>query len=256
VVTGWSLGAGLEGKVVLVTGAAGGIGRELVGGLAAAGARVVAVDLDREALVAAVESVGASDALAVEADLRDLAQHRRLIDDSRELGPLYGMVHCAAVLRRRADVRDVTEEDWDAQADVNLKAAFFLCRSVAEAMRSAGGGGRIVAFSSQGWWTGGFGGSVVYAATKGGVVSMVRGLARVYAPDGITVNAVAPGQARTPMLLDEIEDEVLRAMTEQTPLGRIAEPAEVAAATIFLLSRHASFVTGTTLNVSGGFLMY
>ncbi len=254
--TEWSLGAGLEGKVILVTGAAGGIGRELVGGLAASGARVVAVDLDREAIVEAAESVGASSALAIEADLRDPAQRQRLIDDSRELGPLYGMVHCAAVLRRRADVRDVTEDDWDAQADVNLKATFFLFRAAAEAMRSAGGGGRIVAFSSQGWWTGGFGGSVVYAATKGGVVSMVRGLARVYAPDGITVNAVAPGQARTPMLLDEIEDEVLQAMTEQTPLGRIAEPAEVAAAAIFLLSRHASFVTGTTLNVSGGLLMY
>ena len=87
----------------------------------------------------------------------------------------------------------MTEEDWDFQHDVNLKANFFLCRTAANAMVEQGQGGRIILFSSQGWWTGGFGGSVVYAATKGGVTSMCRGLARTYGPHRITVNAVSPG---------------------------------------------------------------
>ena len=252
----WSLGAGLEGRVVLVTGAAGGIGREVVAGLAAAGAQVVAADRHDAALADALSTVSAPTVRRAEVDLADLGAHAGLIAYAQESGPLYGLVHCAAVLRRRAQVADITEDDWDAQVDVNLKGTFFLCRAAADAMRTAGHGGRVVTFSSQGWWTGGFGGSVVYATTKGGVVSMTRGLARAYGPAGITVNAVAPGQARTSMLLHDLDERVLATMTEQTPLGRIAEPAEVAAAAIFLVSTHASFITGTTLNVSGGFLMY
>ncbi|MFC4948851.1 SDR family NAD(P)-dependent oxidoreductase [Pseudonocardia sp. GCM10023141] len=252
----WSLGAGLDGRVVLVTGAAGGIGREVVAGLVAAGAQVVAVDLHRPALDAALDAPELATARRIAADLADIGAHAQLIAAAQESGPLYGLVHCAAVLRRRAQVADITEDDWDAQVDVNLKGTFFLCRAAADAMRTAGHGGRVVTFSSQGWWTGGYGGSVVYATTKGGVVSMTRGLARAYGPDGITVNAVAPGQARTSMLLDDLDERVLATMTEQTPLGRIAEPAEVAAAAVFLVSSHASFITGTTLNVSGGFLMY
>jgi NAD(P)-dependent dehydrogenase (short-subunit alcohol dehydrogenase family) len=114
----------------------------------------------------------------------------------------------------------------------------------------------MVTFGSQGWWTGGFGGSVVYAGTKGGIVSMTRGLARTYGPWGITVNCVSPGQARTEMLLTDLNENILTSMTQQTPLGRVAEPGEVAAPAVFLLSDHASFITGSTVNVSGGFLMY
>jgi len=116
--------------------------------------------------------------------------------------------------------------------------------------------GGIVTFSWQGSWTRGFGGSVVYASTRGGVVSMTRGLARTYGPFGITVNSIAPGQARTHMLLDDIEEQTLPQMTIATPLGRIAEPAEIASVAVYLASQHASLVSGATLNVSGGFLMY
>lgn len=91
---------------------------------------------------------------------------------------------------------------------------------------------------------------------KGGVISMTRGLARTYGPFGITVNTIAPGQARTHLLLDDIEEQTLQQMTEATPLGRIAEPAEIVSVAVFLASQHASFVSGATLSVSGGFLMY
>lgn len=254
----WHLGAGLAGRSVIVTGAAGGIGAAVVRSLRAAGATVLAVDVDADAVRRATATDGVADegVTAFATDLRDITSHGPLIEQASALAPLRGLVNCAAVLIRRADVDDVTESDWDLQHSVNLKSSFFLSRSVADALRTAGGGGRIVTFGSQGWWSGGFGGSVVYAASKGGVVSMTRGLARAYGASGITVNCVSPGQARTEMLLTDLDEEVLETMTSQTPLGRIAEPEEVAAATVFLLSDHASFITGSTLNVSGGFLMY
>lgn len=251
-----SLGAGLEGQGVIVTGAAGGIGRAVAGLFAECGARVMAVDVDAADAqrVAAVLPGGGHRWLGL--DLADTSHHAELVERSlAELGSLRALAHVAAVLRRRSDVDDVTEEDWDVQLDVNLKASFFLCREVARTMRRLGGG-RIVAFTSQGWWTGGYGGSVVYSASKGGVVSMTRGLARSFGPYGVTVNAVAPGQVRTPMLLAGLADETLEAMTTATPLGRVAEPAEIAPVVVFLASDHASFITGATINVSGGFLMY
>ena len=252
----WSLGEGLRSRSVVVAGAGGGIGAAIVEVLVASGAHVTGVDVSMEKLDCALGRFAPADVTLVAADLRDTAAHKELIAVAQKSGPLYGLVNCAAVLRRRADVRDVTEEDWDFQHDVNLKAAFFLCRAAAEAMREAGTHGRIVTFSSQGWWTGGFGGSVAYAAAKGGIVSMTRGLARTYGPVGININSVDPGQVRTEMLLSDLDQAVLERMTEQTPLGRIAEPSEVAGVVLFLLSDHASFITGSTLNVSGGLLMY
>lgn len=251
----WSVGAGLEGRGVLVTGAAGGIGRAVVRAFAAAGAHVVAVDLDApEEVVAGLGGPGRHAALA--ADVADLAGHDALVARARDdAGSLYVLAHVAAVIRR-SELDDVTEEDWALQEAVNLRATFFLNRSVARAMREQGGGGRIVNFASQGWWTGGFGGSVVYAATKGGVVSMTRGLARTFGPDGILVNCVSPGAVDTPMLRDGMTDAALESFRGQIPLGRFAAPEELAGAVVFLASDHASYITGATLNVSGGQLMY
>jgi NAD(P)-dependent dehydrogenase (short-subunit alcohol dehydrogenase family) len=160
------------------------------------------------------------------------------------------------VLRRRHDITEIDEADWDAQVDVNFKATFFLDRAFAERLRESGRPGAIVNFSSQGWWTGGFGGSVVYNATKGGIVTLTRGLARSYGAAGIRVNSVAPGLVDTPMLRDGMADEVLQGLVDQVPLGRMAAPAEVAPAVVFLASDHARYITGTTLNISGGWLMY
>lgn len=252
----WSLGSGLGSQSIVVTGASGGIGAPIVEALVEAGAHVTAVDRDEATLERVLGHLDPARVTRVAADLRDHAGHADIIAAAEKAGPLFGLVNCAAVLRRRSDVRDVTEEDWDFQHDVNLKAAFFLCRAAAETMREAGTPGRIVTFSSQGWWSGGFGGSVAYAATKGGIVSMTRGLARTYGPAGITINSVSPGQARTEMLMTDLDQAVLDRMTEQTPLGRVAEPEEIAGVVLFLLSDHASFITGSTLNVSGGLLMY
>ena len=253
----WSVGAGLEGKGVIVTGATGGIGKAVAEAFATTGAKIMAVDLDQARVDEVVAGLEGSGHVAVAQDLRDLAGHATLVQRARdELGNLYALANLAAVLRRKSSVDEVTEEDWDFQHDVNLKANFFLCRAAANAMVDQGEGGRIILFSSQGWWTGGFGGSVVYAATKGGVTSMCRGLARTYGPHKITVNAVSPGQVHTPMLMTGLAKEVYESMTKQTPLGYVAEPEELAGPVVFLASDHARYITGATINVSGGFLMY
>jgi len=253
----WSVGAGLEGKGVIVTGAAGGIGRAVAQAFSTTGAKVMAVDLDLARTQEVVDGFEGSGHVAVAANLGDLTGHAALVARAREeLGNLYVLANLAAVLRRRGSLDEVTEEDWDFQHDINLKAAFFLCRTAGNAMIEQGKGGRIITFSSQGWWTGGFGGSVAYAATKGGVTSMTRGLARTFGAHQITVNAVSPGQVHTPMLMTGLSPEVYESMKKQTPLGYVAEPEELAGPVVFLASDHAKYITGSTLNVSGGFLMY
>jgi NAD(P)-dependent dehydrogenase (short-subunit alcohol dehydrogenase family) len=252
------LASGLEDRGVVVTGAGGGIGREIVRGFAEAGARVLAVDVARAAMDEVVASLADPSRHAVlEADLTRLEGHREIVERAeRDFGRFDVLAHAAAVLRRRSSIDDVTEDDWDVQVDTNLKATFFLNRTASQAMIRAGRGGRIVNFASQGWWTGGYGGSVVYAATKGGVVSMTRGLARALAPHGITVNTIAPGAADTDMMRSGQTDEQVQAFVDTIPLGRMAHPREVAAAVVFLASDPAGYITGATLNVSGGQLMY
>jgi NAD(P)-dependent dehydrogenase (short-subunit alcohol dehydrogenase family) len=241
---------GLRGSRVLVTGAAGGIGAAVVAAFVEAGADVVAADVaDRPA------PDGARASLTT--DLRDPATCAATVTSAVGLlGGLDVVAHLAGVMRRRADLADVTEEDWDVQHDVNLKSSFFLLRAAAEHMTRQGSGGRLVAAASQGWWSGGYGGSAVYAATKGGLVSLCRGMARTYGPAGITVNTIAPGAIDTPMLTTDLSPGALDSVVAATPLGRIGTPGEVASAVLFLASARASFITAATLNVSGGWLAY
>jgi len=252
------LGAGLEGKGVMVTGAAGGIGRATAELFAACGARVCLVDLNGEAVRAVAAALDdQARHLALEADLADVAGQERLLRQARDrFDGLHTLVHAAAVLRRRSSITDITEQEWDLQVDINLKASFFLNRAAAELMKAQGRGGRLINFSSQAWWTGGAHGSVVYAATKGGIVSMSRGLARTYGPYGILVNCIAPGLVDTPMLRSGLRDEDLTALIRAVPLGRLADPMEVAKVAVFLASDHAGYISGATINVSAGGLMY
>lgn len=253
----FNIGSGLEGKSVLVTGGSGGIGREVCLAFAAAGSRVAVVDADQGRVDALVAEMEGGPHLAIAHDLRPVSGHAELIAKVvGAFGRLDVLVQTAAVLIRRASVFDVSEADWDIQHDVNLKASFFLCQAVARIMKEQGTGGRIINFTSQGWMSGGFGGSVAYAATKGGIVSMTRGLARSLAKDKITVNAVSPGAADTAMMRSGMDEAALAGTIAQIPLGYMAAPSELAGSVLFLASNHASYITGATINVSGGWLMY
>jgi NAD(P)-dependent dehydrogenase (short-subunit alcohol dehydrogenase family) len=250
---------GLEDRGVIVTGAGGGIGRSVARAFADAGSHVLAIDINAEAVESLVTELpgGTKRHHALAGDLTDLTWHDTLLRAGMErFGRLDVLAHLAAVLRRRADIDEITEDDWDAQINTNLKATFFLNRAAAHLFREQGRGGVIVNCVSQAFWSGGLDGAVVYAASKGGVVSMSRGLARTLARDGIRVNTVAPGIVDTPLLRSGLDDEGVSAQIDTVPLGRLAEPDEIASAVVFLSSDKASYVTGATLNVSGGQLMY
>lgn len=253
----FTLDAGLKGRTVLLTGAAGGIGREIALAFAGVGSRVAAVDVDQakaDAVVAEMEGTGH---ISIGYDLRPIEGLTALVERvARELGQIDVLVQTAAVLVRRPSVAEVTEADWDLQHEVNLKSSFFLAKAVAAQMQKQGKGGRIINFTSQGWQSGGFGGSVAYAASKGGIVSMTRGLARTLAKDRITVNAVSPGAADTAMMRSGMTQEALDSTIAAIPLGYMARPDQLAGPAVFLASDHADYITGATINVSGGWLMY
>ena len=252
----WRNDAGLIGKSVVVTGAAGGIGSAVARGFAEAGSKVLLVDIPSAPLAQTLATLSGSGHKIFPFDLSNLFSQREIFEKAAEAAEVVALAHCAAVLRRRATVDEITEEDWDIQIDVNMKATFFLNRAARDHFKKNGTKGSIVNFSSQGWWTGGFGGSVVYAGSKGGVVSMTKGLARSFAPDGIRVNAVSPGGVDTLMMTGNQSAEQLASFVSMIPLGRLATPEEMVGTVIFLASQASSFVTGTVANVSGGQLMY
>jgi NAD(P)-dependent dehydrogenase (short-subunit alcohol dehydrogenase family) len=249
---------GLAGRAVIVTGGAGAIGGAIAEGFAEAGARVAVLDRETQSAEAAAAALAGEGHAGFGADLAAVAGLPDLVAAiEARMGPCTVLCNVAGVIRRNPDLLSVTEAEWDGQHAVNLKAVFFLSQAFAARLIAAGRGGAIVNTTSQGWWSGGYAGSVVYNAAKGGVATMTRGLARAWAPHGIRVNALAPGLVETPMLVTpETTPAEVAALVAQIPLGRLGQPADHAGAAVFLASDLAAYVTGATLNVSGGFLMY
>jgi NAD(P)-dependent dehydrogenase (short-subunit alcohol dehydrogenase family) len=213
------------GRVALVTGGAGAIGGAVARGFAAAGARVAVIDLDPARAEAAAAALG-PDHAGWGLDVTRVAALPGLVAAvEARLGPVDALANVAGIIRRNPDLFAVTEAEWDAQHATNLKATFFLSREVAARLAALGRPGAIVNFASQGWQSGGFQGSVVYNAAKGGVVTLTRGLARSWAPHRIRVNAVAPGLVDTPMLVDGSTTPVqVAALAATIPLGRLGRP--------------------------------
>lgn len=254
----WNLGSGLEDLGVVVTGANGGIGSETVRAFEAAGARVCATDLRQEALDDLLHSLEHPDRhIAIAGDLSRRESHADLLGRSMTaFGKVGVLAHVAAVLKRRQTAAKITEEDWDLQLGVNLKSSFFLNMAAGEMFRQQGHGGRIINLVSTSWWTGGTSVAIPYASSKGGLVSMSRGLAKTFASDNITVNTVAPGGVDTAMMRADLTQEQVDAYVATVPIGRLAHPREIASGIVFLASAHAGYITGTTLNISGGQLLY
>ena len=251
---GYLDGLNLAGRRVIVTGAASGIGRAVAERFAAIGNTVCLADINLPGATEVARSLGET-CHAFPLDLADPESCSALVANASErMGGLDILVNAGAIIVRQP-LDDVALSDIHRMTDVNMAGAFFLARATATAMKRGGAGGRIILFSSQGAHTGGYVGSTVYAMTKAAVVSLVKSLAREFAADGITVNAVAPGIVDTPMIRRDVSEAALAEFMKMVPLGRIAEPREMANCCLFLASDWASYVTGHTLDVNGGQLM-
>jgi NAD(P)-dependent dehydrogenase (short-subunit alcohol dehydrogenase family) len=233
-------------RVALVTGSARGMGRAICDVLAEAGN--VVVGLDR------LPQEPGPYARTIEADLLDRAVPRQVVDDilARE-GRLDILVHNAAVYVPTHPLPEVTLEDYDLQTGVNLRAVFFLSQAAAEAM-VPNGWGRIIGISSVGARTGGVSHSAVYNSAKAAVISLMKNFARNYAKYGITANAVAPGGVEG-FMTAHLTPEERAAMIALMPIGRMAQPREIAEVVGFIASEKASYVTGATIDVNGGWIM-
>jgi NAD(P)-dependent dehydrogenase (short-subunit alcohol dehydrogenase family) len=245
--------ARFPGAVCVVTGAAGGIGSAIAERLAREGASVVVCDVDADSadgVAAAIEAAGGS-ATALAFDLTDAEACRagidRVVADSGRVDVLVNN----AGLMRRGDLLSLTDEDWRLTFAVNVDALFHMCRAVLPHMVSAGGGA-IVNTASQ-WGLVPVPGHIAYNVSKAAVVAFTRNLARDYAPHGVRVNAVAPGEIYTPMLEGNLAStgRTRADLDALVPFGRVGEPEEVAALVAFLASDEAPYLCGAVVEITG-----
>jgi 3-oxoacyl-[acyl-carrier protein] reductase len=233
----------LEGKNALITGGSRGIGRAVAVELAGAGASVVVGygSAKEEAEAVAQETGGR----AIRADVSQAEEAKRLVE---EAGDLDILVNCAGITRDGVLAR-MLDEDWRDVLETNLSSVFYTCRAVARGMMRRRSGS-IVNLSSivgvHGNW-----GQTNYGASKAGIIGFTKSLARELGSRGVRANVVAPGYVKT-RLTDVIPEDAKETMLQNTPLARLGEPEDVAAAVRFLCSDEASFITGEVLLVDGG----
>ena len=242
----------LAGKVALVTGGAGGIGRAAAEALYRAGAAVAIADLDEPGAAEAARSLGER-ALGLYVDVASAEAVQAMVDQViKVFGGVDILVNSAGICKRRR-MLEIPEKEWDLVLAINLKGTFLCCRAALPSMIERGWG-RIVNVASISGKIGGLMVGVHYAASKGGVLALTKGLAREVAPHGITVNAVCPALVDTDMS-SLFTDEELKRYIGTVPLRRLGKPEDVAQAVLYLCSEEASYITGEVLDINGGLLM-
>jgi NAD(P)-dependent dehydrogenase (short-subunit alcohol dehydrogenase family) len=240
----------LDGQVVVLTGATGGIGRTIAEVLVAAGVRLALTDLDDGHVGDLAEDLGVlGEAVDVGSREAFAGFHARV---EAELGPLDGIVNCAG-LWSPVPYDEVDERAWADTLAANLATAFVACATVLPGMVERGSGS-VVNFASTAGEYGSITPAAHYAAAKGGVVAMTKSLAREVSPHGVRVNAISPGPIDTPAL-GAATPEQKAAVGARTLFGRLGRPEEIAGGCVFLLSPLSSFVTGHVLRVNGGSLL-
>ena len=242
------LDLGLTGKRAIVAGAGQGIGRACALALSEAGARVACVDNDAQR---AADVAAEVDGVALVADARRREDVERVVAET--VGAFGGIDVCVDIIgeARWGRVLDFTDEDWDASFDLVLRHAFLFAQAAGRQMVEQGTGGSFVSIAS----VSGLSGAPnhgPYGAAKAGLISLTKTLALELAEHGIRVNAVAPGAVLTPRILERTTPERLAEGAKAIPLGRQAEPEDIARVVVFLASDLAGYVTGQTLAADGG----
>ena len=245
----------LAGKVCIVTGAGSGIGRASAIRFAEEGARVTAVDIDRDAVEATVDSIGGADAVAVHADVSVAAQVKAYTDATVERWGGLHVVFNNAGVNLPGVFHEATDEVIDRTLNVNVKGCIYGCRYAIPYMLAGGGGSLINTTSVNGIVAEPF--LTIYATSKGAIVMLSKGIALDYAKQGIRCNALAPGWVDTPINYAHAEmlgglKEVYATIDSFQPIGRPGEPREIANVALFLASDESSFVTGSVIVADGG----
>jgi len=242
----------LVGRVAVVTGSTRGIGRAIAERFVSEGARVVVNSRSAETAQAAALEIG-GETVGVGADVGSAAGAQSVVDGALDaFGGLDVMV-CNAGIAMPRDSLEISEDDWRRTLDVDLSGVFFCAQRAARVMLERGKGAIVTISSLQAFAP--LARRAAYAAAKGGVVAMTRSLAAEWAPQ-VRVNSVAPGYVATPMVRELVAQGRVdpEAVSRRTPFGRMAEPAEIASAVLFLASDEASFITGETMMVDGGWV--
>lgn len=240
----------LQGKVALVTGAAGSIGAAVSKRLCEDGAHVILVDRLREGLAAAAEPLG-DNGTTVVLDLTDPAAIDRTVAELvKRFGHLDVLVNNAGILSNNK-VADADYEEWRRIMAVNLDAAFLMTKAVLPSMRT-NRWGRVVMMSSFSAKSGGITSGSAYSTSKAALVGLTFTVARETTRQGITVNAIAPAYVMSPMVSEQLSAEQRAALIAQIPVGRFCEPEEIAHVVSFLASPLSGFITGEVIDVNGG----
>lgn len=246
----------LRNKVVLVTGGSRGIGAVICKTFAAEGAKVgINYRQSREQAEALASEIGRSQAALIQGDIGREADIPPMFDQLEQaFGPVDVLINNAAHCPS-GPLESYTREEWERTFAVNVTGAFQGSQQFIQRLRARHATGRIVNIASQAAFLGSTSGHLPYDASKGALISMTRALAREVAPEGIAVNAVAPGMVMTEMVA-EIWEQRKEKYLARIPLNRIGQPEEIAKVVVFLASDAASYMTGATVDVSGGVLMH
>ncbi|MCK6630632.1 MAG: SDR family oxidoreductase [Anaerolineae bacterium] len=241
------------GKVAIITGAASGMGAATAREFSAAGGQVVIVDRNGELAAQVAAEIKAGPPLVGSVD--DSAFCQEAVKTTLERhGRLDVLVNAAGIIVR-ADALNTSDEQWQRVLNVNVSGVFYMSRAAVAVMKQQGQGA-IVNFGSI-WGEVGATGVVAYCASKGAVHQITRAMALDHVKDGIRINAVCPGEVNTPMLQSErnepVTPELLQRLAETVPMGRLAEPVEIARVVLFLASDAASYMTGAMVNVDAGY---